>query len=135
MRRSGTVRSLIAALLVAAGPSVAVGALFQDIERHKASAVRRVLDTGEEYRYSTPPAMAVMKRSSDAAVPLLERGANPRIKSPAGDDVLGFARKFNRADLISLLECAVSLGPGERFAERCPGASGPRQCQRRPAWP
>jgi len=50
---------------------------------------------------------------------LLERGANPCIKGPAGDDVLGLARKFNRAELVPALECAVALAPGERFAERC----------------
>jgi uncharacterized protein len=242
MRRSAGARFLIAAFVVAAGPSAAIGALFQDIERDDASAVRRALDTGEitldakvgeppmpmlaaaaragsvqvvrllvsrkvdlnaktpvgetalmlasfipdapgepgvppgsarmeilrvlveagasldnpgnftavsyaayaghveilrylldrgaspdggatgaEYRYPTPLAMAVMNDRSDAARLLLERGANPRIKGPAGEDALGFARKLNRADLIPLLECAVALGPGERFAERCRG--------------
>ena len=75
--------------------------------------------TGEEYRYPTPLAMAVMKGSSDSVRLLLERGANPRIKGPSGEDALGLARKLNRADLIPPLECAAALGPGERFAERC----------------
>ena len=75
--------------------------------------------TGGEYRYPTPLAMAVMKGNADAVRLLLERGANPRIKGPAGDDVLGLARKFNRAELVPALECAVALAPGERFAERC----------------
>ena len=240
MRRSATAWSLIAGLLVAAGPSIATGALYQDIERDDASAVRSALESGEitldakvgeppmpmlaaaaragsvqivrllvsrkadlnaktpagetavmlasfvpdatgevgvppgrlqmeivhvlveagasldnpgnltavsyaayaghveilrylldrnaspdgsatggEYRYPTPLAMAVMKGNSDATRLLLERGANPRIKGPAGEDALGFARKFDRADLIPMLECAAALGPGERFAERC----------------
>jgi len=236
MRRSATAWSLIAGLLVAAGPSIATGALYQDIERDDASAVRRALDAGEitldarvgeppipmlaaaaragsvqvvrllvsrrvdldaktpvgetavmlasfvpdapgepgraqmeivrvlveagasldnpgnltavsyaayagnvaalrylldrgaspdggatgaEYRYPTPLAMAVMKGSADSVGLLLERGANPRIKGPSGEDALGLARKLNRADLIPSLECAAALGPGERFAERC----------------
>ena len=75
--------------------------------------------TGGEYRYPTPLAMAVMKGNADAVRLLLERGANPRIKGPAGEDVLGLARKFNRAELVPALECAVALGPCERCAERC----------------
>jgi ankyrin repeat protein len=75
--------------------------------------------TGDEYRYPTPLAMAVMKGDAEAVRLLLDRGANPRIKGPAGVDALGFARKFNRADLAPLIECALALGPGERFAERC----------------
>jgi ankyrin repeat protein len=72
-----------------------------------------------ESRYPTPLAMAVMKGNADAVRLLLERGANPRIKGPAGDDALGFARKFNRTDLAPLIECTLALPPGERFAERC----------------
>jgi ankyrin repeat protein len=75
--------------------------------------------TGGEYRYPTPLAMSVMNGNADAVRLLLERGANPRIKGPAGDGVLGLARKFNRAELVPALECAVALAPGERFAERC----------------
>jgi len=75
--------------------------------------------TGGESRYPTPLAMAVMKGDAHAVRLLLERGANPRIKGPAGEDALGFVRKFNRADLAPLIECALVLGPGERFAERC----------------
>ena len=75
--------------------------------------------TGIEYRYPTPLAMAVMKGDAEAVRVLLERGANPRIKGPAGEDALGFARKFNRAELVPMIECALALGPGERFAERC----------------
>jgi ankyrin repeat protein len=77
--------------------------------------------TGEEYRYPTPIAMAVMKGNRDAVRLLLERGANPRIKGPSGLDALGFARKFNRPELVPMLECALALAPGERFAERCAG--------------
>jgi ankyrin repeat protein len=75
--------------------------------------------TGGEYRYPPPLSMAVMKGNAEAVRLLLERGANPRIKGPAGEDALGFARKFNRAELAPLIECALALGPGERFAERC----------------
>jgi len=74
---------------------------------------------GVEYRYPTPLAMAVMKGDRETVWLLLERGANPRIKGPAGVDALGFARKYDRADLAPLIECALALGPGERFAERC----------------
>jgi uncharacterized protein len=74
---------------------------------------------GGEYRYPTPLAMAIMKGNTDAARLLLERGADPRIKGPAGEDALGFARKFNRPELMPALECALALGPGERYAERC----------------
>ncbi len=74
---------------------------------------------GGESRYPTPLAMAVMKGDADAVRLLLERGANPRIKGPSGEDALGFARKYNRADLVPMIECALALGPGERFAERC----------------
>src|SRR5262245_24681164 len=45
---------------------------------------------GSEYRYPTPLAMAIMKGNTDAARLLLERGADPRIKGPAGEDALGF---------------------------------------------
>lgn len=72
-----------------------------------------------ESRYPTPLAMAVMKGDADAVRLLLERGANPRIKGPAGEDALGFARKFNRTDLVPMIECALALGSGERFVERC----------------
>jgi hypothetical protein len=75
--------------------------------------------TGVEYRYPTPLAMAVMKGDREAVWLLLERGANPRIKGPAGEDALGFARKYDRAELVPLIECALALRPGERFAERC----------------
>ena len=74
---------------------------------------------GGEYRYPTPLAMAIMKGNADAARLLLERGADPRIKGPAGEDAVGFARKFNRPELMPALECAAALGPGERYAERC----------------
>jgi ankyrin repeat protein len=74
--------------------------------------------TGGEYRYPTPLAMSVMNGNADAVRLLLERGANPRIKGPAGDGVLGLARKFNRAELVPALECAVALAPGERCAGR-----------------
>jgi len=242
MRRWVPIRRLAAAILAAAGPHVAHGALFQDIERDDASAVRRALDAGEvtanatvgeppvpliaaaaraggirvvrllverkadldaktpagetavmlaaaipdapaeagvpprqvqieivrvlveagaslanpgyftavsyaayaghvdtlrylldrnaspdggavggESRYPTPLAMAVMRGSEDAVRLLLERGANPRIKGPAGEDAVGFARKFNRTELVPVLECALALAPGERFAERCAG--------------
>ena len=75
--------------------------------------------TGGESRYPTPLAMAVMKGDADAVRLLLERGANPRIKGPSGEDALGFARKYKRADLAPPIECALALGSGERFAERC----------------
>jgi ankyrin repeat protein len=75
--------------------------------------------TGGDYRYPTPLAMAVMKGDAESVRLLLERGANPRIKGPAGEDALGFARKFNHPELAPLIECALALGPGERFAERC----------------
>ena len=67
--------------------------------------------TGGEYRYPTPLAMAVMKGDADAVRLLLERGANPRIKGPAGEDALGVARKYNRADLVPLIECALGARP------------------------
>ena len=60
-----------------------------------------------------------MKGDRDAVRLLLERGANPRIKGPSGEDALGFARKFNRAEMVPLLECAAALAPGERFVARC----------------
>jgi ankyrin repeat protein len=63
--------------------------------------------------------MAVMKGEREAVWLLLERGANPRIRGPAGVDAIGFARKYNRSELVTMLECAAALGPGERFAERC----------------
>lgn len=69
----------------------------------------------------TPLAMAVMQGRGQAARLLLERGANPRLRSPAGDDALALARKFNRADLVPALECAVALAPGAKFAEGCAG--------------
>ena len=75
--------------------------------------------TAEGYRYPTPLSMAIMKGSPDAVRLLLERGANPRIKGPGGEDALGIARKHERTEMIPLLECAVTLGPGERLAERC----------------
>jgi ankyrin repeat protein len=75
--------------------------------------------TSGDDRYPTPLAMAVMKGDAEAVRLLLERGANPRIRGPAGEDALGFARKFNRAEMVPVLECAVTLAPGERFAERC----------------
>jgi ankyrin repeat protein len=75
--------------------------------------------TGEEHRVPTPLAMAVMKGDRDAARLLLERGANPRIKGPAGVDALAFAQRFNRTDMIPMLECAMGLASGQRFAEAC----------------
>jgi hypothetical protein len=113
MGRRLSARRALAVLLAAAGMHAAHGALLQDVERDDASAV------GGESRYPTPLAMAVMKGDADAVRVLLERGANPRIKGPTGEDALGFARKFNRTDLVPMIECALALGPGERFVERC----------------
>jgi ankyrin repeat protein len=75
--------------------------------------------TGGESRYPTPLAMAIMKDNGEAVRLLLGRGADPRIKGPAGEDALGLARKYNRPGLVPILECALALAPGERFAERC----------------
>jgi ankyrin repeat protein len=71
----------------------------------------------EGHPVPTPLAMAVMQGNTAAVRLLLERGANPRIRGPAGDDALGFARKFKRADVVPMLECA--LGAGKRFAAAC----------------
>jgi len=70
-------------------------------------------------RFPTPLTMAIMQDRKDAAHLLLERGANPRIKTSAGDDAPSLARKVNRADLVPLLECAAGLAPGKKFAEVC----------------
>jgi purine nucleoside permease len=77
--------------------------------------------TGEEHPVPTPLAMAVRQGKVDAARLLLERGANPRIRTPAGDDALALARKLNQAELVPLLECAVGVGSGARFAVACAG--------------
>src|SRR5262245_54137992 len=77
--------------------------------------------TGEPHDYPTPLAIAVMQGKGAAVRLLLERGADPRIKGPAGHDSLAYAQKYNRSDLIPMLECALTLGPGERFADACKG--------------
>jgi len=76
--------------------------------------------TGDEHRVPTPVMMAVMKGNGDAVRLLLERGANPRIKGPAGIDAVGFAQKMNRTALVPMLECAARLAAGQRFADACP---------------
>jgi ankyrin repeat protein len=75
--------------------------------------------TGGVARVPTPLTMAMMQGRTDAARLLLERGADPRIKTAAGDDALTLARKLNRTDLVPMLECAAGLAPGQRFAEFC----------------
>ena len=66
-------------------------------------------------------APAVMQRKKEAARLLLERGANPHIKNPAGADALELARKMNRPELVPLLECAMAIAPGQSFASACAG--------------
>ncbi len=75
--------------------------------------------TGPQHSVPTPLVMAVMKGDPDGVRLLLERGADPRIKGPAGVDALGFARRSNRPEIIALLECAAGLAPAQRFAEAC----------------
>ena len=65
-----------------------------------------------QHDYPTPLIMAVMQRKKEAARLLLERGANPRIKNPAGADALELARKMDRPELVPLLECAMAIVPG-----------------------
>jgi ankyrin repeat protein len=77
--------------------------------------------TGDQHPIPTPLGMAVMKGHVDAVRLLLERGANPRIKAPAGLDPLASAQRANRHELLPMLECAMALGPGQRFAEACAG--------------
>jgi ankyrin repeat protein len=65
--------------------------------------------------------MAVMNGKPHAARLLLERGADPRIKGPAGVDALDTARRSDRQELVPMLACAMGLAPGQRFAEACAG--------------
>jgi ankyrin repeat protein len=77
--------------------------------------------TGEQTDYPTPLMMAVMQRKKEAARVLLEHGANPRIRNPAGADALTLAQKQGRPELVPLLECAAALAPGQVFAAACAG--------------
>jgi ankyrin repeat protein len=77
--------------------------------------------TGVQSDFPTPLAMAIMQRRKDAVRVLLERGANPRIKNPAGADALELAQKMGRLELVPMLECALALAPGESFAAACGG--------------
>lgn len=77
--------------------------------------------SGEQHDYPTPLMMAVMQRKKEAARLLLERGANPHIKNPAGADALELARKMNRPEFVPLLECAMAIAPGQSFASACAG--------------
>jgi len=77
--------------------------------------------TGERPAHPTPLIFAVIQGKQAAARLLLERGANPNIKGPTGDDVLAYARKYGRTDLMPTLECALAIGPGQQFAEVCKG--------------
>jgi ankyrin repeat protein len=126
------VQAEIVRVLVEAGASLANPGYFTAVSyaayAGQVEILRYLLDrkaspdggaVGDESRYPTPLAMAVMKGSPDAVRLLLERGANPRIKGPAGVDAVGFARKFNRPELLPMLECAAALASGERFTERC----------------
>jgi ankyrin repeat protein len=76
---------------------------------------------GASHDYPTPLMMAVMQRKKEAARLLLERGADPRIRNPAGADALALARKMDRPELVPLLECALALAPGQSFATACGG--------------
>jgi len=126
------VQAEIVRVLVEAGASLANPGQFTAVSYAAYSGqieiLRYLLDrgaspdagaVGDEYRYPTPLAMAVMRGNPDAVRLLLERGANPRLKGPAGEDAAGFARKFNRPELVPMLECAAALPPTARFAERC----------------
>lgn len=77
--------------------------------------------TGGQSEYPTPLMMAVMQRKKDAARLLLERGADPRIRNPAGADALELARRLDRPELVPMLECATALAPGQSFAAACRG--------------
>ena len=80
MRRFATAPwSLIAGLLVAPGPSIATGALYQDVERDDASAVRRALDAGEvtlDAKVGEPPIpmLAAAARAGSVQVVRLRPG-------------------------------------------------------------
>jgi ankyrin repeat protein len=77
--------------------------------------------TGGQTDYPTPLMMAVMQRRKEAARLLLERGADPRIRNPAGADALTLAQKQGRPELVPLLECALAIAPGQSFAAACAG--------------
>lgn len=77
--------------------------------------------TGDEHPYPTPLAMAIMNGQREAARLLLERGASPRVRGPTGLDAAGLAARYNRRDLVPMLECALALAPGQGFVEACRG--------------
>ena len=79
MRRSATAWSLLAGLLLAGELPVAVGALYQDIERDDASAVRRALESGQitlDAKVGEPPIpmLAAAARAGSVQVVRLRPG-------------------------------------------------------------
>jgi ankyrin repeat protein len=77
--------------------------------------------TGGQSEYPTPLMLAVMQRKKDAARLLLERGADPRLRNPAGADALELARRMDRPEFGPMLECAAALAPGQPFGPACGG--------------
>ena len=72
MRWRWSILRLIAGMLVVAGPYPAHAALFQDIERDDASAVRRALDAGEVTANATvgePPVPMLVAATCSTARP------------------------------------------------------------------
>src|SRR5262245_35546514 len=98
MRQSATVWCLLAGLLLAVDPPVAVGALYQDIERDDASAVRRALDSGEitlDEKVGEPPIpmLAAAARAGSVQVVrlLVVRKADLNAKTPVGETAVMLA--------------------------------------------
>ena len=91
--------------------------------------VRTLLDAGAEVNASdirgmTPLMMAVASETQDPAVArlLLERGAEINAKSEAGETALDWARKYNSAPVIAVLEKAGAKTAATALA--IPAATG-----------
>lgn len=50
---------------------------------------------------------------------LLERGADPRIQNGQGKNALFYALRDQKNAIVALLQCALNLKAGERFADSC----------------
>lgn len=68
---------------------------------------------------NTPLMMAALQGHRDTAMWLLRAGADPRTRILRGHTASELALKNNHANILTLLQCAERLRPGESFATRC----------------
>lgn len=71
----------------------------------------------------TPLMMAAMMGHEESVRLLLEAGANAQLRVAAGNTAMELAQKYRQTQLFPMLKCAEGLPQGQKFAQRCRGAT------------